>query len=458
MRYILIAAFAVGLFGFGTAARPEDDEQPRPIRDLTQALSHASSPEPKECIRGLKAIPQFASAKWDKETARVIARAFSKGNLEVRITVCQVAGELRKIAPEYGYSFASFLNSSEKGIRMAALQSLGPQSGTFDQEEVEAFVRALKDKDSIARVYAYCHLYTASGQTGTILNRILPTLAAPALIENLETESGDKDPAADNQNLLYLAVRALGKVGKRSPKAVPALLKVYARFPAKTERDAVIRGAVVEAMGEIGPFSDKSLPFLIKLMRDEALPIRERARAALAIGPFGPLAASQVSEIVALLKLELKRADFSEQTTGTIFGAIIQLGETAEPVIPYLLELAQGNAPDKVIEQAINALGDLGPIAAKQATPILSKIYFSKESRYQNAVQRALYQFNDHSVQAAIDALKGNDQFQQVMAIQLLSSLGYYAKPAIPELKRIATDRGHMLQFQAKSALRLIEQ
>src|SRR5258708_3405997 len=98
-------------------------------------LTHASSPKSDECIRGLKAIPRFAPAKRDDEVARVIYRAFANGNSEVRVTVCQVAGELRKIAPEYRYSFAPLLNSPDKSIRTAALQSLGPRSGTFGQDE-----------------------------------------------------------------------------------------------------------------------------------------------------------------------------------------------------------------------------------------------------------------------------------------------------------------------------------
>ena len=460
MRRVLIATVAIGVFGFGPSARPAGEEdEPRPIRDLTQALTHASSPEPKECIRGLKAIPQFAPAKRNEEVAAVLKRALRSDNAEVRVVACQVTAELCRLAPEYRSvrPFAEMLNSSDKAIRMAALENLGPGWGgsSYSQQELDALIRLLKDKDPKVRFLVYGHLGTAGDQACLRMSGDIVMFASNAIIENLETESAEGDPAKE-VNMLYYAVRALGKVGKRSPKAVPALLKVYDRFSADTKRDANIRWVVVQALAEIGPFSDKSLPFLAKLMRNEKLPLQERTWAARAIGQFGPLAADLVPDMIALLRLELKQPDPPRGLGGRIIAAFVLLGETAEPVVPLLLELAQGDENAEVTEYAIRALGDLAPIAAKQAAPILGKLCFAKNPKNWHQLKLALARCGEHGVKVALDALKGNDVAQQQQAIWVLQEMGPDARPAIPELKRIADDDKHRLQVDAKAALQLL--
>ena len=253
------------------------------ILELESALTHAMSPETGECIRGLKVLPKCAPAVQNTEVTTAIARASRRPEPEVRAAACRVAGELIKLAPEYRSAcyFPNLLGDADKTVRAAALDGLSGavgMRGRYLPVEVRT-ASILRDKDSSIRCSAYGHLGNAGGMPSLARDGDL-VLAAAAVAEKAVSESADELPEGTSSNILTIAVDSLGKLGRYSPRAVPALLKVYADFPAGTKRDAEIRRAVVWALAGIGPYSGKSLPFLTKLLRDEKLPITERADAA----------------------------------------------------------------------------------------------------------------------------------------------------------------------------------
>jgi HEAT repeat protein len=361
---------------------------------------------------------------------------------------------LCKAAPGYFESrrpFADLLGDPDKAVRAAAAQALGKalsNGGTYSTGEVRAFVRLLDDEDPALRASAYGHLGLAGEKAGLVRGFDLVAPAVPAVIRKLGVEPVGEVALANESNLLCMAVRTVGKVGRRSPDAVPALLKVYARFPAATERDAGMRGAVVDALGEIGPFGDKALPFLAALVRDEKLPVVERARAAQAVGRFGPPAAPVVPDLVALLKGALGQRDPPPEAADRIIGAFAWLGAVADPAVPLLLDLARGPDDDAVTRHALRALGDLGPVVRERAAPVLAKLHFAKgEHRQADRLVQALVAFGDTTTPLAVAALKGGDVFEQEKAVWLLRDLGPDARSAVPELKRIAGDENTRCAF-----------
>jgi HEAT repeat protein len=451
----ILSAAKEGLAHSGTADDPQEK-----ILELQSALTHAASPDPGECVRGLKALPKCVPALRDEQVAKVIMNGFRRPEAEVRNAACRVGSELVKLAPAYKSScrFAEVIGDPDKGVRATALECLHDCGGPTIPEEIRALVLALKDPDPSIRHLAHVNLQRAGESTRLRQGTNLVASVAPAVIETLSKESADEEPGVARLPLLAMAVTTLGKVGQRSPSTVPALLKLYARFPADTKRDIGIRDAVVAALAEIGPYSEKSLPFLTSLMRDEKLSLRERVWAARAIGKFGPVAADHVPEMIGLLRIVAKEKTPSPDTISNLMEAFGWLGETAEPAVPLLLELAQGSGDAVVTEYAIRILGELAVVSRKQAAPILAKLLFAKEKhKREDELVKALGRYEEVGVPYVIDALKSGDGYQQEKAIKVIQWLGPYAKPAIPELKRIAADNEHKLQLQAEIVLRKID-
>lgn len=441
----------------GVLAQPK--RELKEVKNLTQALAYADSTEPDECIHGLKAIPKFAPAKKDLKVVLLVQKCCGRPEPEIRAVACQVAGELTKLAPEYrsACAFYYLLSDPDKNVRQAAISALPHDLNSI--LEIQALIRLLKDEDPLMRANAYGRLGLAAERARVSRSPDDVVLAVPAVIAKLDTESADGDPAKGERNMLRAAIDTLGKIGRRSTKTVPALLKVYDRFPADNKRDAEVRRAVVQALAEIGPYSDKSLPFLAKMIRNEKRPFEERVWAAWAIGYFGPLAADLVPEMVALLRVELKQPNPKRDNAGAIIRAFVRLEDAAEPAVPLLLELAQGNEKDDVTKDAIRALGDLAPITRTKAAPILAKIYFSKNLQppLDSVVGMALMKFEEVATPFALEALKSDEFHRQSKAINLLGALGPNAKDALPILKQMAADDQHKFQTRAKLAVQGID-
>ncbi len=290
------------------------------------------------CSRFEGALPKCATTVRNKEIEEAVNRAMRRKEPQVRAAACQVVGELSELATAYRqFNLADLLADPDQTVRSAALSGLAARQGGYRPEELQMLARMVREDDPPLRYRAYGCLSRAGETSGEWRAADISRAAASDVIARLDTEVTDENPG---RNLLRQAVMTLGKIGRYSPRAVPALLKVYARFPATTKRDAEMRQTVVAALADIGPFSDKSLPFVVKLMHDEKLPLAERAWAAQAIGRFGPLATDHVPDLIALLQLTVKQAESG--SAADIMRGITWLGETAEPVVPYLVELAQG--------------------------------------------------------------------------------------------------------------------
>jgi hypothetical protein len=433
-------------------------KEPDEINNLSAALNAVKSKEDDVCIKGLNAILRYAPANPDNAIPRTLVFATRHRNAEVRTIAFQVCGKLASSAPGYRLSlpFATGITDQEQKVRVAALEAIHAAGGPAKRDELRSVLELLDDKDVGVRNLVYANLVRCAENTPQSTYDLIAT-ATPPLLKRLATESPE-DPSEKMGNPLRLGIRALGKVGRRSPDTIPFIIKQYSRFPGRTKHDAQLRTAVVEAIADVGPFSDKGLRFLSEKLRDEQLAFEERAIAAWAIGQFGIIAAPFVSDMISLLRSELQKARPDEKACAAIVTGFVSLGETSEPAIPLLLEIAIQEAPGALVDHAIRALGGLSRISRKQAAPVLAKLYFARATNtHDAALLAALAQFEDTSTQIARDKLNHSEVAIESKAIQLLLGLGRDARVAVPDLKRIAEDKTHPLQADAALAIRLIE-
>jgi HEAT repeat protein len=71
------------------------------------------------------------------------------------------------------------------------------------------------------------------------------------------------------------AALALGYIGPKANKAVPALIE------ALKDKETVVRGGAALALGEIGPKAEKAVPALIQALNDKDSTVRNYAKEAL---------------------------------------------------------------------------------------------------------------------------------------------------------------------------------
>jgi len=169
--------------------------------------------------------------------------------------------------------------------------------------------------------------------------------------------------------------------------------------------------------------------------------------------------------MVDLLRFTLKQRDLPPKAIEFIFDAFKALRETAEPAVPYLLELAQGPEGHEATMRSIGLLGWMGPVSREQAAPIIAKILFTDaKHRQQDSLIGAMAGFGELSIPLALEELKlgekNNDLSKQDAAIKVIERLGLIGinvKAALPDLKRIAEDKRHQLRTFAQLALSRIQ-
>ena len=129
----------------------------------------------------------------------------------------------------------------------------------YEGKTVEQWIEALKDKDQEVR-------YSAARALGKIGPKA--EKAVPALVRALK----DK-----NEYVRQWAASALGKIGPKAEKAVPALTEALKdRWPGIRAQDAAV------ALGKIGPAAEKAVPALTEALKDEKVYVRKAAKEALA--------------------------------------------------------------------------------------------------------------------------------------------------------------------------------
>jgi HEAT repeat protein len=285
---------------------------------------------------------------------------------------------------------------------------------------------------------------------------------------------------SDKRPVRFQAMAALGEMGARAKRAVPALMKIL-----QTDKDGAIRVGAATALGQIGPAAKDAVVTLVELLLDE-----ERydlaSTAARSLGMIGPGARSAVPA--------LRRALKSNITSITYNGAwaLGEIGEAARVAVPDLLDLLDNVNPDIKATAAVslwriekhadavpalikhlddkNALGrgsvalglaEIGP-GAKAAVPALlraSKADDPNDSLTAVRSAYALWKVSKHkeAIPTLIEMLrKDKSGTVRSHAAMWLGFIGGDAKEAIPALTAALKDTGPWVSSSAAAALKKI--
>jgi HEAT repeat protein len=186
-----------------------------------------------------------------------------------------------------------------------------------------------------------------------------------------------------------MAIDILANIGPAADSAIPALLGALA------DRDSVVRSQAAAALGAVGPNDDGALSALIaELATPNAL------AATKALVRCGPASVRGTPGLVKLLSNEDPEIRWNAvKTIGKIHAV-----DAIDPLIGALKDPA-----DSVREHAAEALGDLGPAAAKAVEPLMTTL-------------------QDPYFKARRDAARS------------LGQIGPAAKAAIPTLEKLSKD------------------
>jgi HEAT repeat protein len=209
------------------------------------------------------------------------------------------------------------------------------------------------------------------------------------------------------------AAIALGEMGSRAKKALPALSKLL------QDQDLNVRRKALSNLGFIGP-DVQQLPLLMEFLVSEGQDKVLRNLATIAIGRIGHPA----KEAVPLLTRALDSNDLSFCLTAA--GALVQIySGQAKRVLPILIRELE-NEDDKIRGRSINAIKVIGSQAVE-------------------------------AVPGLIKALECDTRGNRILAASALGSIGTVAKAAVPLLKNLLEDPDAILRNSAKRALEKIE-
>jgi len=232
--------------------------------------------------------------------------------------------------------------------------------------------------------------------------------------ERLEAAKADAVPMlvhlldSSRPEVRWHAADVLGKIGAPAMEAVPALRERL------TDGDPFVRRSAVTALAAIKPDRPEVVSAIVKMLhgedRDHVIRPLSLFRAA-AFEAVGPL-----TEIAADASLPVKPRWEAVRTLGKI-------GPDSKPAVPLLLELL-GHKENRLREHSAESLGEIG---APEAVGPLTGLLADKEFM----VRRD--------------------------AVRSLGQLGAAAKPSLPAIEKLLTDKEEIVREATKAALRRID-
>ena len=288
------------------------------------------------------------------------------------------------------------MNDSDLTVREAAaeaLKTLGPEAGDAASGTP---LEALKDKDPKVRAEAVRRAWELAPvdeenaipllleilKTDVPENRVLAAealglfqgssfKAVPALLEAMK----EGQPGA----LRLQAVVALGRIGESAEAAAPALKA------ALEDKSAVLADAAALAMGAIG---STTVPHLVPILGSPDAGLR--VRACRALGLVKPPAKETVIAVAGLLKDPATTAAALD-ALGNIGAAVRQYSpKVAKDAVPAVLAFLAGEKNAALRRQAIETLGLIGPLAAKDGAAPLVEALRDADPEIREAAARAL--------------------------------------------------------------------
>ncbi|WP_246420849.1 HEAT repeat domain-containing protein [Aporhodopirellula rubra] len=243
-------------------------------------------------------------------------------------------------------------------------------------------------------------------------------------------ESLDSDDPAER----WKVARELGRLGPAAQDALPSLLS------ATNDNESSVRKHAIVALGRIGDGSPDVIEGLIKAVGDPdsgnriaaANSLRELVDDPEVLVPIAvsimekehPLFASRLVETIVMRGERavpfLNAALKNDRAAYWACIAIEEIGESAAPTVPALVELLKGDPEDDVKVQAILALAKIGP-AAKVAQPqIMAALENTSNQSIQTAAAFAAGALGFVDATANLESSRDSDE-------PLLSLVSYWA-------------------------------
>jgi HEAT repeat protein len=191
--------------------------------------------------------------------------------------------------------------------------------------------------------------------------------AAEATVPKLlEIAKSDKRSESDR----WYSLIAFQYIGSSAEKTVPDLLDLL------QAREARIRQGAASSLGHLGKANKEVHPALLKLLKDPDLTVQGTAAASL--GLHGKNSEETVPALVELLK-RYKGYKGKDDPRSCVFFALEQLGASASPAIPTLVEVGEDQKEtDSVRSRAVQTIGVIGE-QTSDAIPALRR--FAENSK-----------------------------------------------------------------------------
>ncbi|MCB9640330.1 MAG: HEAT repeat domain-containing protein [Myxococcales bacterium] len=300
-----------------------------------------------------------------------LIRQLRASESEKRIEAAQKLGELGPSAKQAIPTLRSSLEDPSVEVRKASLRALM----MMGERGVPSWLRGLDDKSSDVRKMIEDKLDEGGDEMVTSVSKVL------------------QSPIEEERRL---AVRALGHMSKRSPKAIPVLGRAVLDSEVDVRQEAAetlgkigsksspavpqlvkglqqnrdwwkVRKAIIEALGSIGSGAAEAIPSLVEMMQDKDDDVRKAALSA--IRNIGPSAVQALSDALPASTWWAK---------AEILKMLNTFGVKAKAALPALIALLSDNDED-VRRRAAIIIGKFGT-EGSSAAPALQKILFDQKA------------------------------------------------------------------------------
>lgn len=313
--------------------------------------------------------------------------------------------------------------------------------------------------------------------------------------------------SSDHELYSVEAARALGRLGPKAERAIPALLRMtdsesyYVRRSVVRALESIGPQALSvlvdsaedinqsfpkqyraeELFGSDGPKSEKQILFLLKrfpyfaeftkkqmfqsfdplgvsvlenIYRNEEKEYWLRLRAVEALGHIKTNRAGLVPKLLKLIENKEEGSDLRGAAAGTLG----RLGVQDKRVIDTLISILKNTKePEELRRSAGYALGGIGP-SAKEAIPDLIQLLCEWDNTSNSRLVSALSRMGPSVIPELLQVLndKSGKESVQTAAVEVLGELGPDAKETVPVLIRLLKQRNKWLRVGSLNALKEI--
>jgi HEAT repeat protein len=214
-------------------------------------------------------------------------------------------------------------------------------------------------------------------------------------------------------------------------------------------RDAEVRTRAAQALGDLGPDAQTAIPSLFKALKDRDENVARQAARSLRV--IGAPSRDDLPLLIGGLR------DASPRVRDYAVDALGKMGPEARLAVPELVQLLKAKETDPELrQQAARCLGQIGPAAATQGVPALSRALKDPEAMVREAAADALSKFGGQAksaVPSLLAVLADRETTVRRAALSALAQIGPEAREALPKLKRAFKDADIQVRRHALDVL-----